>query len=173
MCEPTAIVVGGSILVGGIMKGQAEKDAAKASASAMKRNARIAEMAASDALQRGEQEAGRVQMAGEAVEGQQRAGYGAMGVDVNSGSAARTQADTAALTAMDMETVRNNAQREAWGLEVQATNMLSDASAVSKAGANALLGGIIGGLAGGASGAMSQLSSTGYFSPKPTAPGKA
>jgi hypothetical protein len=134
------------MVVGGVMKGIADKKAADASADAQRRNAKVAEDAASDALQRGEADAGRVQMQGSSLQGAQRAGYGTSGADVNTGSAALTQEDTAMLTAMDVQTLRNNAQREAWGLERQADNMRRSADSTATGGNLALAGDIIGGV---------------------------
>jgi hypothetical protein len=152
MCEPvSAGVIAGTMFAGAVTKGIADKSAADASADAQRRNAIISEEAASQALQKGEEDVGRIQMQGEAVKGAQRAGYGAAGVDVNLGSAARTQEDTSALTEMDKQTARNNAQREAWGLEKQADNMRSSAGATESAGWLAAGADIIGGAAGAAS----------------------
>lgn len=159
MCDPVSVGIGAGVLAAGgaVMQGVAAKKAADANAKAGRRNAKLAEDAASDALQRGEEDAGRIQMQGDALESQQRVGFAGQGVDVTLGSAARTQEDTASLTAMDVETVRNNAQREAWGLERQADNMRAEAAAASKGGNLALAAGIIGGagsLIGAAAGGM-------------------
>src|SRR5258708_15692814 len=124
MCEPVSLgVAAGAMVVGGVAQGIAAKQAADASANAQRRNALLSDAAASQALQRGEEGAGRVQMQGASLLGAQRVGYGASGVNVNTGSAALTQEDTAGLTELDKQTLRNNAQREAWGLNKQADNM--------------------------------------------------
>ena len=172
MCEPTTIAVAGAAVVGGVMQGVAAKNAADAEAAAGRRNAIIAEQAASDALARGAEAAGDATVQGAALGGQQTSGYAASGVLVEEGSAARTLQDTAALTAMDKERINNNAQREAWGLEVEADNMRDAADRAEDAGQNALLSGIIGGLAQGASSGISAARTTGYFNPNPTPPGK-
>lgn len=171
MCEPVSVgLVAGAMVVGGVAKGISDKMAADASADAQRRNALISEQAASQALQRGEEDAGRIQMQGDAVKGAQRAGYGRSGADVNSGSAARTQEDTAMLTELDKTTARNNAQREAWGLDKQAENMRASADATESAGWLALGGDIIGGAAnaaalfggGGKGGSAARVSRPGY-----------
>jgi hypothetical protein len=127
-------VVAGAIVVGGIVKGVSDKMNADASADAQRRNAIISEEASSQALQKGVEDVGRIQMQGASLQGAQRAGYGISGADVNLGSAARTQEDTASLTELDKKTARNNAQREAWGLEKQASNMRQNADATSSLG---------------------------------------
>lgn len=148
MCEPTLIA--GSVVASGIVKGVSDKMSADASASAQRRNAVIAEQAAQDALDRGDVEAGRIRMKGAALQGAQRTGYAAAGVVAGEGSAGRTEMDTVHLTEMDAATARNNAQREAWGLEKQASNMRASADATETAGWLAFGGDIIGGAVSGA-----------------------
>jgi len=151
MCEPVSLGIAlGAVVVGGVVKGVADKMAADSSANAQRRNAIISEEAASQALERGVETTGRIQMQGASLQGAQRAGYGASGADVNTGSAERTQTDTAFLTEMDKTTAKNNAQREAWGLEKQAENTRANADATSNAGWLALGGDIIGGAANAA-----------------------
>jgi hypothetical protein len=163
MCEPVSIVAGGMALYGAISKGQAEKEAADANASALRRNAQLSELAAADARARGEEAASRVVMQGENVKGVQEVAYAGQGVDISSGSAARTVADTATITKMDEVTARNNLQREAWGLDATARNQRAAALDAEAAGQAALVGGIIGGAAAGASSAMSGAAAAGYF----------
>jgi hypothetical protein len=148
MCVPAALA--GAAVVGGVVKGVSDKMQADASASAQRRNAVIAEQAAQDALDRGDVEAGRIRMKGAALQGAQRAGYAAAGVVAGEGSAGRTEMDTVHLTEMDAQTARNNAQREAWGLEKQAENMRASADATETAGWLSLGGDIIGGAVSGA-----------------------
>lgn len=85
-------------------------------------NANIAEQAAKDAISRGDIEAGRVRSGTRQTVGSQRAALAAQGIDVNTGSAADVQSDTARIGALDELTARNNAAREAWGYKVQAWN---------------------------------------------------
>lgn len=172
MCEPVSITMGALAVAGGAAKAVGDHQAGAAKAAAMRRNAEVADMAASDALQRGDQAAGKVQMQGEAASGQQRAGFAGQGVVVGDGSSGRTAADTAAFTDIDIEQTRNNAQREAWGLKTQATNMRDDAKAAISAAKYAVVGDLIGGASGAAGATMTGLQSTGYFKPSPVAPGK-
>lgn len=150
MCNPVAAVAAVAV-VQGVSQGVAANKAAKASASAARRNAEVAERAAEVALQKGEEDAATVTMQGEALEGQQRAGYAASGVVVDQGSAERTVESTETVTALDVEKIRRDAQREAWGLRRGAENMRRDAAAMRSAGRNALIGGIISGTASAAS----------------------
>ena len=85
-------------------------------------NAGFAEQQAADAIARGDTEAQRHMAAIRGLIGSQRAGFGAQGIDINSGSALDVQANDAAMGALDELTIRNNAAREAWGYRVQATD---------------------------------------------------
>lgn len=129
MCEPVSIgTIAAVTLAGGAMKAVSDRQAASAMANRDTANAILADQAASDALQRGESDAARVQMQGSALGGAQRVGYAGSGVRVGAGSTERTAEDTAGLTTMDMMTVRNNAQREAWGLETQSSQFREKSS---------------------------------------------
>jgi hypothetical protein len=64
----------------------------------------------------------------------------ASGVDINSGSAADVQANTATIGALDEATIRNNAAREAFGYTTQATDYLTRARFARTAASNAALG---------------------------------
>lgn len=83
-------------------------------------NSQLANLQAADAIQRGNIMAVRENQKAAALVGAQRASMGSQGVDVNTGSTAQIQADTAGLSAIDQLTIKNNAAREAWGYNVQA-----------------------------------------------------
>lgn len=68
--------------------------------------------------------------------GAQRAGFGAANIDVNSGSALRTQADTARLGEMDAQTIAANAARSAWNYQVQGQSDAAQAQMDIAAGRN-------------------------------------
>lgn len=95
-----------------IADSKASIEQAQLEQAALGYNARQAEI-------RGNREAGRLKMLG----GQARAGeklkYIAGGEDASSGSAAAVLSDSAAMTELDAQTVRNNAAREAWGMRLQ------------------------------------------------------
>jgi len=110
-------------------------------------NERLSNMQAEDAEKRGEVEAGNVLKRANQIKGSQRAGFAAQGIAVDSGSAQDVQTETAEMGALDALTVRNNAQREAWGYRVQGAQGRASAEmdAMGKrntAGATLLTGGI-------------------------------
>src|SRR5699024_11069327 len=82
-------------------------------------NARIAELQAEDAQERGRDAEGRVRVQTRQTIGAQRAALAAQGIDIGDGTAAAIQEDTAYFGELDALTVRNNAALEAFGYRVQ------------------------------------------------------
>ncbi len=119
--------------------------AGQAQAAQARENARRAKMMADDALQRGEQKAGMVELAGSMRQGAQFAGYGHAGVDPTSGSAARTISTTALVAALDAEIQRHNAFREAFGYQLQQRGFDQAAQATEEATTFNLFAAIFGG----------------------------
>ncbi len=142
MCEPTTILLVTSTLIaagGAVATGIAANNAGKA-------NARVQEIMAADALSRGEADEASQRRITKSQLGKQRARFAASGAEVNTGSAAQIQADTAEFGELDALRIRNNAEREAFGLRSGAAISLSQ-------GKNALLSGVLkagGSLIGGA-----------------------
>lgn len=103
-----------------IVQGAAASNAASAQESLYNTNAKFAELAADDAIKRGDKMVKQVKEAGKRTVGAQRARLAAQGIEVDSGSAQEIQEETAMITAEDAMTVKNNAWREAWGFKVEA-----------------------------------------------------
>ncbi len=118
-------------------------------ASTLRTNAMFANNAANDAVSRGTYDADLQRLRTSQNLGTQRAAMAANGGEVNSGSNAALQDDTAAIGELDALTIQNNAAREAYGYRVQAQSGLSNArkleSQASSAKRNSILGGIISG----------------------------
>lgn len=98
----------------------AQQNQARALTSGAGFDTQLAKLQASDAIARGEQEANVRALQSRRAIGAQRAGLAASGVDVNSGTASDLQTDEARFSALDQQTIRNNAAREAWGYTTQA-----------------------------------------------------
>lgn len=94
---------------------------------------------------RGNQEIGMAQQRTAQTIGAQRAAAGASGVDVNSGSPLRAQQDTARIGDVDVQTIRANAQRSAWGFRTQASNFENEGKLDSARGDQAAFASLIGG----------------------------
>lgn len=99
-------------------------------------NAGVADQQAADALVRGQEAESLQRSQTRGMIGSQRAALAASGVDVSDGSAADVQADTAMLGELDARAIRNNARREAWGYQVQATNYRSQGALAQASGKN-------------------------------------
>lgn len=115
---------------------EAGKKESEFNAAQAMRNARLANVQADDAIERGDKEAKVLKGKVEQVVGSQRAGFAAQGLDVDSGSTAQVQADTKDMGARDMLTIKNNAWREAWGYKVEAQNHAGNAAMEKAAGEN-------------------------------------
>lgn len=110
---------------GGIIQSKALKSQGQYQKDVAELNAQAAELAATDAIKRGEKNAEKLRTKGKLIRGAQRAGYAAQGIEVDSGSAAEVQAETARMTTEDTIDIRNNAWREAWGYRFEAQNLRS------------------------------------------------
>lgn len=147
MCWMALIPVAIS-LVGGMMGAQNAKQEGAFNAGMLNRNAALKEDAAQESIFAGNTSADwqRVRT-GQAI-GTQRAVQAANGIDVNSGSAAQLQDDTAMIGELDALTIQNNAAREAYGYRIQADqDRLNAIQTKTNAGNNAM-GSILGGLGG-------------------------
>lgn len=115
MCNPMLLLAAGTGLQA-FSAYQAGQDAKSMAAV----QAQIARDQAADAIDRGkvEEEAHRRKVA--ATLGNQQAALGANLVELGSGSASDILADTAMLGELDALTIRNNAEREAYGYESRA-----------------------------------------------------
>lgn len=135
-------------LVGGMMGAQNAKQEGAFNAGMLKQNAALKEQTADETLFAGDTSADwqRVRT-GQAV-GTQRSVQAANGIDVNSGSAAQLQDDTAMIGELDALTIQNNAARESFGYRIQADqDRMNAVQTVTNAG-NKATGSILGGIGG-------------------------
>jgi hypothetical protein len=82
----------------------------------------MAEYAARDAQQRGEQEAIKVRQRGDAIKSAQRSRLAAAGLDLGVGTATELQDQTDLFSETDQGTARFNAKRDAWSARTQGAN---------------------------------------------------
>lgn len=114
----TAVIQG----VQGYKQARAQREESQYLEAQYQTNARIAGMQAEDATRRGDQKALEVRRAGKQLVGKQRASMAAQGLDLAADDALAIQEETAGLTALDSQQVKNNAWQEAWGFRVQAAD---------------------------------------------------
>jgi hypothetical protein len=129
-----------------MMQAQGQKESGAFQSAMLTQNAGFKQQTADETINAGNTSADwqRVRT-GQAV-GTQRTAQAANGIDVNSGSAAQLQDDTAMLGELDALTIQNNAAREAYGYRVQARQDLLNANQSVKNGNTAATGSILGGL---------------------------
>lgn len=143
MCEPTTIMMAiglGMNVAGTVVGGLGKRAEAHQQAEFQDANKSLSEQRAGDALLRGNRDAGTQRMKGSQIIGAQKVGFAAGGVDVSTGSAAQTMADTRMMSELDAQTIENNAAREAWGHKVQAWESGQQANALRAQGDQGLIG---------------------------------
>lgn len=91
-------------------------------------NARMAEVSAQSAMSQGNQQIAGLTLKAGQLKGTQRANLAANGVDLGVGSAAEIQASTDIMKDIDVNTLKANAVRTAWGYRTQAINADTRAS---------------------------------------------
>lgn len=85
-------------------------------------NVRLAEIQAEDAIRRGDKQADQAAKEYRKIMGAQRANFAGQNIAVDSDSALDIQTETQAMASENLQTIRNNAWREAWGYRVQAVS---------------------------------------------------
>lgn len=150
MCTAT-LALGGLMAGAGLYQNVAQSRAIKAQgeaqASAMERNAEMAQYQAHDAIERGGLKELRLRRALAQNLGNQRVQAAASGIDTDSGSVQDARDTTISEGEHDAEAIRFNAARERWGYNTQAANLQTQANytrAASRANArNILTGGVV------------------------------
>lgn len=167
----TALSAGGSLLgaFGAQQGGQAQGRMLAYQAGVAGLNRKIALQNRDYALATGETEAQRYGMQAAHRMGAIRAGIGASGIDIGSGSKAQVQEGQQLVTGIDLAQIRNNAARKAYGFEVEATQDAAQSGLYTAAAQEAVKAGNIKALGSLVSGAGSvaskwyQGSSAGLF----------
>ena len=125
MCElMTILTIGSTVMgaVGAVQQGQAASASAKYNANVANMNAKLADRAAKDALERGALEEQKQRQKTATLIGQQKASMAANGVDLSFGSPLDTLVDSATLGELDALTIRSNTYREERDLRQQGAN---------------------------------------------------
>jgi hypothetical protein len=156
MCEPvsasTAIILGITGAATSLIGSGVEADAARRQGQAEKElaglNADLLARQGVDARMRGATDAGLMRWGTTHTIAQQRALAGASGVAMDSGSTLGLHEDTRFIGELDAATIANNAAREAWGFETQATILRRRGQMAEDAGSAAAVGHLLGGVLG-------------------------
>jgi hypothetical protein len=126
------------------MQGQAARSAANAQAAAEEQNARLSDEQARDSMRRGAYDELKLRRQMSILQGQQRSALAASGVEVDTGSPLELQEASLREGEQDAAVIRYNAERDAWGHQVQAVNHRNAAGAARASGRNAMTGAVIG-----------------------------
>jgi hypothetical protein len=135
-----ATLIAGALSAGAGFVGQRQQAKAQAAqmnyqAAVNRNNAQIQNQLAEDALKRGEIEESEHRRKVNLLKGEQRVAYAGSGVDLGSDLVMDTLADTAQFGELDALTIRDNAEREAYGYRVGAMNYTASAD-LNQAGAS-------------------------------------
>ncbi len=122
---------------GAIGESNAQREQAKYQEHQFNQNAKMADDQAADTERLGDLQANQAGQRARALKGSQKVAYANQGVDVNTGAAAETAADTEALSQIDMVKIKENAWREAWGYKVEAANSRGKGAMARISGENA------------------------------------
>lgn len=131
-------------LLGGGLSGIGAKQQADAQAEADLANARALRLRALEVMQQGQRQSGQARMAGSKAIAGQKVAFAANGVDSTSGTPLSLMADSRMMSELDATTLRNNAAREARGIQTQAGQLEKQAAATRRAGNWSLAGSLIG-----------------------------
>lgn len=140
MCDPGLIMAATTMYTMSAQRQQANYQSQVA-----RNNAKTQEYMAQDATARGErgEQAHRLNVA--RIKSEQRAAFGASGVDVQSGSPLEAISDTAMLGELDALTIRSNAEREAYGYRTGASNYMAQSKLDRMKGRQAAVGTLLSG----------------------------
>lgn len=138
-------IVGGGLLsfFGALSQGVSTSNMYNYQAALARLNAEIARQNAEFAMQTGGQKNLEEGLRLGQQAGQIRTAEGASGFDVRSGSAAQVQRSQQTLGQIDLDMIRSNAAREAYGYKTQAAVSDSQAGVYKSASSNALLSGFV------------------------------
>lgn len=133
MCDPATALAAASLAAGALSAVNQYQSGRQAEAVASA-NADSAEAQAQDSINRGNAAADEARRRNRQALGTQTATAAANGADISTGSALDIFGDTAQFGELDALTTVNNAQREAYGFGVQASNYKTQASAARQQG---------------------------------------
>lgn len=119
-------------------QGLSQKTQAQFTSTQYAINKEVAGEQANEERSKGDIEAGQMELQGRQEAAKQRVAEAATGADVNSGSALELQSDTAWQSMQNQITIKNNAWRQAWGYDMQASDYGLESEFYGMAGSNAM-----------------------------------
>lgn len=131
MCDLVTAAAVGSLAFGAMgayQQSAATKASAEYQSQVARNNAISAEYQAQDAIKRGEVAEAEQRRKTMMLKGTQTARLAANGIDISEGSPLQILSDTDWMGEQDALTIRDNANREAWGYRVQGQNSTSNST---------------------------------------------
>ena len=144
MCLPLPLVAGATMAAGQMISGIQGMQASTYEGEVARRNAALEVERARDSIDRGRLEARTFFREAGAVKGQQIASMAANGIDVDFGSAGRTQEDTATLVGEDAAALYGNIHERTRGFDINASNFVAESRAARERGKSAILNATVG-----------------------------
>lgn len=128
--------IGGAYAQSEMMRGQGELARANAEFQATQNeiNARFAEMQATEIIKQGDEQAREYEKQVRQTVGSQRAILAAQGIEVDADTALELQKEASEVGALDVETIKNNAWRQAFGYKQEAISQKFQAGLTRQAG---------------------------------------
>lgn len=120
MAAASGAIMAGMSINQGIQDSANKRLSGKIQAQVAESNARFAEIQSEDAIRRGGKAESEYRGQAARVISDQRTSFAGQGVQVNTGTAAAIQDETAIIAEEQALQIRSNAWREAWGYKVQA-----------------------------------------------------
>lgn len=145
MCEPLTIAATVAA-AGTVYSGVSQYQQGKYNAAVNEQNAVLAEKSAQDAISQGEADVSRYRTQIKALKGKQRAAIGSANIELT-GSPLDLMVDTATVGELDIQTIRNNAARDAFGFRTQGLNYRAQAGLDRFAGRTGAIGTLLTGSA--------------------------
>jgi len=144
----TVLAVGVATLAVGAVVGAGSSLAAGRTAEKIAdRNAAIGRIQAVDTLARGEEEVQFVGLQKKAIKGEQVAAFAGQNVDLGSDVVSSVSLNTDLVIESEIESIRNNAARQAWGLAVGAQNVQFGGDVAKRQGVTQAVSSLLGGTA--------------------------
>lgn len=147
---PFDAAAAGFSILGGLLKGMSAIQAGDYNATVDNNNAKLADVAAGDAIARGHLAAATALMRGAQLQGKQTTALAASGVQANTGSALDVLTNTGLMSKLDADKITNDAAREAWGYRTKGSQYRQQAALDEAQGHNAAGASILGGITGAA-----------------------
>jgi hypothetical protein len=123
----TQIGAGLTSTFGSYYGASAQKRGLESQARVAEINANIADLGAESSLLQGNSEIAKLTMQTGQLKARQRVSMAANGIDLGVGNAAEIAASTDLMKEIDIDTIKSNAARTAWGYRSQAMNLRTDA----------------------------------------------